>query len=45
MGTFPTVPPREIVEKLSPTEWGNIGRIQRREDQLHRTGARKRRTA
>ena len=38
-------PPREIVEKLSPTEWNNIARIQRREEQLRRTGVRERRTA
>jgi hypothetical protein len=37
--------PRAIVEKLSPTEWSNIVRIQRREEQLRRTGVRERRKA
>lgn len=38
-------PPRQIVEMLTPTEWTNIVRIQRREEQLRRAGARERRTA
>jgi len=33
-------PQREIVEKLSSTEWNNIARIQQREEQLRRTGVR-----
>jgi hypothetical protein len=38
-------PPREVVEALSKTEWNNIVRIERREAQLRRAGARERRTA
>lgn len=38
-------PPREVVEALSPTEWNNIARIQRREAQLRRAGARERQAA
>lgn len=38
-------PPREVVEALSKTEWNNIVRMQRREAQLRRFDARKRRAA
>ena len=38
-------PVQQIVEALSSIEWANVARIQRREEQLRRTGAHERRTA